>query len=78
MITKTRTYEQYLEECFKAQAKYNRWRIGQTLFNVLSEQRPDLSIQVQGTDLDPFYLDCTRPSVQEKIDMYLRWVKDNW
>lgn len=34
-----------------------RWRWGQTAFNVLSELRPDLAEEVRGTDMDPFHDD---------------------
>lgn len=35
------------------------WRYGQTLFNVLHSLYPELSEQIRGADIDPFYKsDC--------------------
>ena len=46
-------------------------RKGQRAFNALCELRPDLSAQVRGTNLDPFYTDSVLPSFYE-------WVGNNW
>ena len=72
-----KTYEEYLEECARVQATYPSWRWGQTLFNVLSESRPDLSKKVHGTELDTFYADHATKR-REKIDGFLRFVRENW
>ena len=58
---------------FAAQMEQRRrpeWRWGQTLFNVLHEMRPDLSMAVAATDLDPFY--------DQHIDQFLTWAEANW
>lgn len=47
------------------------WRWGQAVFNVLYEMRPDLSEQIRGTDLDPFYRD-------DRVREALRWIRSNW
>jgi len=46
-------------------------RVGQWMFNVLHEMRPELANAVRGGDLDPFYDDA-------KIDNFLNWVSKNW
>lgn len=71
------TYQEYLEECQKVQVQYTNWRPGQTMFNVLSEKRPDLSEQIRGQELDPFYADHS-PKRREKITAFLDWVRENW
>lgn len=35
----------------------NSWRRGQAAFNVLDQLRPDLSAEIRGTALDPYYLE---------------------
>lgn len=71
------SYERYLEECFKVQAKWRSWRPGQTLFNVLSEQRPDLARRVNGTEFDPFYAE-THTHAHVKISKFLAFVREHW
>lgn len=46
-------------------------RAGQRAFNVLVENRPDLSEQVRGTDLDPFYNNAN-------LYALFGWLYDNW
>lgn len=49
-------------------------RYGQAAFNVLAEIRPDLSEQIRGTALDPFYwLDG-----DSRLVLFFEWVDDNW
>lgn len=48
-----------------------RWRRGQTYFNVLAEERPDLSERIRGSALDPFYDDS-------RLDSFLPWVAEHW
>jgi hypothetical protein len=74
---KIETYQEYLEECQKVQVQFASWRPGQVMFNVLSEQRPDLSEQIKQTDLDPFYADH-HPHRREMITAFLGWVRENW
>lgn len=47
------------------------WRLGQTMYNVLAEMRPDLANQVNGADLDPFHRDSVIEALRE-------WLADNW
>lgn len=47
------------------------WRFGQVLFNELTMVRPDISEQIRGTQMDPFYKD-------EKMDLFLNFVADRW
>lgn len=69
------TYAEYLELAQKALSWYSHgpeaWRPGQTYFNVLAQNRPDLSEQIPGTALDPFHHD-------NRIDVFLKWVYENW
>ena len=65
------TYEDYLDTVVEEGVRYPTHRRGQMLFNVLHEHRPDLSGQVRGTALDPFYTDA-------KVDTFLEFVERNW
>lgn len=47
------------------------WRVGQTWFNVLDQQRPDLADKIRGTDLDPFHRD-------DRVGNFIAWVEENW
>jgi len=57
-------FQQEVKEQF---AKNPNWRLGQTAFNVLYEQRPDISEQIRATDIDPFYNDSRLPKFFEKV-----------
>ena len=46
-------------------------RKGQAYFNVLSDVRPDLSEQIRGTALDPYYKDYVAPEI-------IAFVQNNW
>ena len=46
-------------------------RYGQTFFNLLYAERPDLANELRGSPMDPFYFDGTRPGL-------LDWVERNW
>lgn len=70
-------YQAYLEEVFRVQVQHPSWRTGQTMFNVLSEQRPDISGKLVGTELDPFYADHA-PNRRDRINKFLSHVRDNW
>ena len=35
----------------------SRWRVGQTLFNLLSDVRPEIAEKLRRTENDPFYTD---------------------
>lgn len=64
------TFENYCElvEIYYS-IKQMGWRYGQTQYNVLTWERPDLARKVKGTDIDPF--------LEEKDD-FLPWLKKNW
>lgn len=57
--------------CIKVSKPGRNQRKGQYLFNVLFEERPDLSEKIRAGDLDPFYDDA-------KVHACLRWLKENW
>ena len=46
-------------------------RYGQTFFNLLHAERPDLADELRGSEIDPFHFDTTRPGL-------LDWVERNW
>ena len=65
------TFDEYLDSV-ELDRKYTLdWRDGQRYFNVLNKIRPDLSEQVRGTLLDPFYRDVA-------LDDFLIWCENNW
>lgn len=51
-------------------------RYGQTAFNVLSAQRPDLADKVRGTDVDPFYV--THHLSDARFLRFCDFLLDNW
>ena len=48
--------------------KHPYLRKGQTLFNILYEQYPDIANQIRSTENDPFYLD-------KRIDNFFNEIK---
>jgi hypothetical protein len=65
------TLAEYMEEVRQMKAAIHTWRLGQTYFNILYAERPDLSERVRGTGLDPFYSDAVVPE-------FLTWLGANW
>lgn len=55
MLTRTDFYDVVAS----TQKGFPTWRAGQVLFNVLWDLRPDLSEQIRGTELDPFFSEKT-------------------
>lgn len=49
-----------------------RW--GQAAFNLLSEEKPDLANQIQGTDKDPFY--CYMSDLV--IQRFIEFIEEEW
>lgn len=64
-------YEDFWLYCGNLQTAFPEWRKGQTLFNALENVRPDLSVKVRTTDLDPFYRD-------DRIPAFTDWLYANW
>lgn len=48
------TKEEFFTQVRKTASAYN-WRIGQALFNVLFDVRPDISEAIRATGNDPFF-----------------------
>lgn len=71
MTEEKKTYESYLAEVEAATKQHPDWRYGQVAFNVLFEMRPDLSKQIRGNYLDPFYM-------SGKLREFHAWVERNW
>ena len=64
------TIEQYFDIVSEARRDNPSWRDGQIFFNVLAAFRPDLSEQIRGTELDPFY--------DHNISAFFVWLVENW
>ena len=64
-------FEEYKAAVDFAQDRHPEWRKGQTAFNVLMLNRPDLSEQIRATELDPYH-DNT------KLGRFYQWAKENW
>ena len=56
-------------------AKASKERYCQAIFNHLSILRPDLSEQVRGTDIDPFYLQSPNGP---KWDRFVEFIETRW
>ena len=67
------TVDDYFAACAAAQLVHPSWRYGQTLANVLNGMRPDLSGQVRGTEMDPFY-----GRGAHRLSPFLAWVQEHW
>lgn len=65
------TFGEYKVAVGDALDQNRRWRAGQAAFNVLYENRPDLSERIRGGPDDPFHLHDVPPSFWE-------WVESNW
>jgi len=63
----------YFDGIIRAREKCERYC--QAMFNHLVEVRPDLSEQVRGTDMDPFY--CHSPT-DPRWDRFVRFIETNW
>jgi hypothetical protein len=46
-------------------------RVGQAAYNLLHENRPDLSFKIIGTHLDPFY-------DNSKLGAFANFIRKNW
>lgn len=71
------TYDTYLQQVMSKSEKPYYLRLGQYAFNLLVDERPDLSEQVRATPLDPFFVDSLdeRDGVLRK---FLAFVGENW
>jgi hypothetical protein len=66
------TFEEYVVESNHTFIVHGgNWRTGQAYFNVLWDNRPDLSERVRATVLDPFHDDTVIP-------YFLAFVAKNW
>jgi len=65
------TFEEYVVIVSDTMREYPSWRSGQAYFNCLYDARPDLSEQIRGGMLDPFYDDSFIPQ-------FLEFVMHNW
>lgn len=68
----TTTFDDYILAVKAAEVDHSGFeRCGQSAFNVLYKLRPDLSEQVRGTHIDPFY-------DTSNLSNFFDWVKENW
>ncbi len=65
------TKDQYWQRVEQAIRDHPEWRTGQAAFNVLFIHRRDLSEQIRGTELDPFY-------AREIPTEFCVWVNAQW
>lgn len=69
---KNLTFEQFVVMVQGEKILHPEWRLGQTYFNVLWQERPDISEQIRGdVQYDPFYTDG-------KIIAFLGFVAQAW
>jgi hypothetical protein len=71
------SYDDYLESVIISATRYKNWRLGQTMFNVLAELRPDIAERVRATEADPFYADAMQHGY-EKVANFLAFVREEW
>ena len=66
------TFESFVREASDyVSDKPKDWRVGQTVFNLLSVVRPDIAEMVRGSDYDPFYNDA-------KLALFYDFVMRHW
>ena len=70
-MNRSGSLEDYLEAVQSTIKAHPSYREGQAFFNTLALQRPDLSEQIVGTDLDPYATD-------KRIGGFLRWIEAHW
>ena len=68
------TEAEYWIEVSLVHNKNQQWRYGQTLFNTLLDNRPDLAERIRGGALDPFYCEDTTP----RIKAFAQFIQENW
>lgn len=59
----------------RLEAKDRGWRIGQALFNVLMEVRPDLSARMRATSFDPFFADSPK---DHRYEAAIKFIEAHW
>jgi hypothetical protein len=65
-------YTDFVAEIAEFKVRNPNWRVGQTAFNRLRIQRPDLAQQVfNNAELDPYYND-------ERLPAFYAWVEEHW
>jgi hypothetical protein len=64
-------FQTYLERVARRKAIHPTERMGQAYFNQLHEDRPDISEDVRGDEIDPFYND-------DLIGQFLVFVHLSW
>jgi len=66
------TFEEWLSEAAKYAVRHNKeQRRGQAYFNHLDKHRKDITFNIIGTRLDPFY-------DNSRLNDFLEYVKKNW
>ena len=66
------TRQDYDAKVLQSIVGHPQWRLGQTLFNVLSDVRPDLAQQVRGTEHDPFY------KASNDLELFYAFLDSHW
>jgi hypothetical protein len=64
----------FLDAAYRARTTGER--LGQAMFNHLWEVRRDLSEQVRGTDMDPFYVE--ELTGDDRWDRFIAFLEANW
>lgn len=68
------TFEDYKLAVEAAHRSNPGWRLGQAAFNVLRENRPDLSEQIRATKLDPFH----STDLTSILPKFYEWAEQHW
>ena len=67
------TFDEYVTAVQTTLYDFPSWRQGQTYFNVLAAERPDLSEQIRGDyNLDPFH------KAGDALVPFFEWVSAKW
>ena len=66
------TFDEYLMNVEVAYRDNPEWRWGQTYWNVLDDERPDLAHLLTLTELDPFHKE------PNQLGEFLAWLGDHW
>lgn len=54
---------------------YPDWRIGQSYFNYLTMDYPDLANEIRGSEFDPYYAEHM-DNPEERINKFLKYIQE--
>lgn len=69
------TFDRFMVEVFARTKASNHLRLGQVFYNYLYDIKPNLALEIVGTDKDPFYVDTRH---QPRFIKAFSFVRQHW